>query len=363
MLQVDKAKAVEMFQAISFPQLHELHCEEALVDHVSEYYDLLGLIVATALTPKDVRDGRHVELLNSRIGGMNSPVQVAPMAKVLSSAALSPEELKALTGSYAAALERTGNDDRSFSASLSDTDQELQQFVGLLRARAVAPDAVIGAYRGYLVRNFTGNRCGDNVGRDLLPTVAGSFNRRLASDANPNLAPLVADDLKPAKIEGKADLEPFFDEAEFQQGFQGFLDLLVGKEHRLGKAKPLTDEQKDTTEWREQFDDFLRKVDELKAGTGEPEYRFFYRKATALQALLKAAPPGPDQDKVVRKFVGFIASSNFQQDNLLEWYAQMARTADAIKGMKAGTYAKFLQELEGSGNPVLVLYAAAVSVL
>jgi hypothetical protein len=33
------------------------------------------------------------------------------------------------------------------------------------------------------------------------------------------------------------------------------------------------------------------------------------------------------------------------------------------KGMKSGAYAKFFPELEGSGNPVLVLYAAAVATL
>jgi hypothetical protein len=196
-----------------------------------------------------------------------------------------------------------------------------------------------------------------------LAPVASSFNRELASDASPNLAPLVAEELKPPRIEGKANLEPFFDDAEFQEGFQAFLDLLMGKEHGLAKAKPLSDEQKDTAEWRERFDDFLRRVDELKAGVGEPEYRYFYRKATALQALLRVAPPGPEQDKVVRKFVAFLGSSNFQQESMLEWYAQVERTARAVKELKAGTYAKFLKELEGSGHPVLILYASAAATL
>jgi len=360
MMQLDKAKALEMFQAISFPGLHQLHCEDALVDHVADYYDLLGRIIGSAFTPEELRYGRHIELLNYKIGSMDSPVQLAPMAKVLSSAVLSPEELKALTGSFAAALERIQNNDRSFSSVLPSTDEELHRFVEVLKAKSVMPDAVIAAYRAYLVRNFTSNRCADNVGKeDLLPTVVSSFNQGLASDANPNLAPLASEELQPAKIEGKANLEPFFDEAEFHEGFREFLDLWSGKDGLMGK--PLTDEQKDTAEWRERFDAFLRKVDELKAGVGEPEYRYFYRKATALQALLRVAPPGPEQDKVVRKFVAFLGSSNFQQESLLEWYAQVERTASAIKELKSGAYAKFLEELEGSGHPVLILYAAAAT--
>jgi hypothetical protein len=362
MLPLDKTKALEMFQAISFPRLHELQCEDALVDHVSDYYGLLGHIVGAAFTPQDLRDGRHVELLNYEIGKIASPVQLGPLASLLSSAALSPEELKSLAGSFAAALERIRNDDRSFSASLPSTDEELHRFVEVLRAKSVMPDVVIAGYRRYLLRNFTGNRCADNVGKeDLLREVGSSFNGQLASDANPNLAPLAAEELKPAKVEGKANLEPFFEEAEFQAGMQDFLELLTGKGH--GLAKQLSDEQKDTAEWRERFDDFLRRIDELKAGVGEPEYRYFYRKATALQALLRVAPPGPEQDKVVRKFVAFLASSNFQQESLLEWYAQVERTASAVKGLKAATYAKFLDELQASGHPVLILYAAAAAAL
>ena len=359
-LQLDRTKAREMFQAISFPHLHELRCEDALVDHVSEYYDLLGQIVGSAFTPEERRYGRHVELLNYEIGRVTSPVQLAPLAKVLSSGALSAEELKALAGSFGAALERIRNDDRSFSASLSSTDEELHRFVETLKARGIIPDAVIAAYRGYLVRNSTSIRCADNVGQeDSMTPIEISFNQRLASDANPSLSPLNAEELKPAKIEGKANLEPFFADDEFQQGMQDFLQLLTGKEHEL--AKPLTDVQKDTTEWRKRFDDFLRRVDELKEDVGEPGYRFFYRKATALQALLKVAPPGPEQEKVVRKFVIFLASSSFQQESLLEWYAQLARTEAAVKGLNTGAYAKFLQELEGSGHPVLILYAAAAT--
>jgi hypothetical protein len=360
MRELDKTKSLEMFQAISFPGLHQLHCEDALVDHVSDYYDLLGRIIGSAFTPEELRSGRHVELLNYKIGIMDSPVQLAPMARVLSSAVLSPEELKALAGSFGAALDRIQNDDRSFSTFLPSTDEELHRFVEVLKARGDTPDALIAAYRRYLVRNFTSNRCADNVGKeDLLATVASSFNQRLASDANPNLAPLIAGELQAAKIEGKANLEQFFEDAEFQEGMHEFLDLLMGKDGLRGK--PLTDEQKGTAEWRARFDDFLRRVDEMKASVGEPEYRYFYRKATALQALLRVAPPGPEQDKVVRKFVSFLGSSNFQQESLLEWYAQVERTASAIKELKAGSYAKFLGELEGSGHPVLILYAAAAT--
>ncbi len=61
--------------------------------------------------------------------------------------------------------------------------------------------------------------------------------------------------------------------------------------------------------------------------------------------------------------MAFLSSSNFQQESLLEWYAQVERTASAIKELKAGAYAKFLEELQGSGHPVLILYAAVATAL
>lgn len=45
MLQLDKAKALDMFQRIVHPRLRRLQCRDALVDNVDEYYLLVGEIV------------------------------------------------------------------------------------------------------------------------------------------------------------------------------------------------------------------------------------------------------------------------------------------------------------------------------
>jgi hypothetical protein len=54
---------------------------------------------------------------------------------------------------------------------------------------------------------------------------------------------------------------------------------------------------------RTQFDHFLDQIDDLKPAVGEPEYRYFYRMATALTAALRVAPSGPDREKVLRQLV------------------------------------------------------------
>jgi hypothetical protein len=361
MLHLDRARAIEMFQSISYPRLQAKACEDALMDDVSAYYRVLGQIVDSGFSAGERREGRHVALLNHALSGVDSAVELAPVAEVLSTAALSAEDKEALAGSFALALERVRHDDRSFTASLSLVNKHLHQLVQTLGTRGAVPDAVIAGYRKYLVANLTGSRCADNTeqpevaGKDLLEKVLDAFNEDLASVTNPSLAPLRVAEIKPGKIEGRAKTEPFIDPAD-EEVLDRFIEfLLLRTDDKPGG------EDKNTIRWRSQFDDFMRQIEEIKPGAGEPEYRYFYRKANALTALLEAAPPGSGRDKLLRQLVAFLSSSDMQQENAIEWYGQVAETAGAIGEHGSEEYQEFLRELEHSGNSLLTLYAFAAN--
>lgn len=295
---------------------------------------------------------------------MSAPVEVGAVAKLLSSSRLTQDELNLLASRFAANLEQVESDDRSFSASFGRNDEELQQLISVLAAKNLSTEGLLAAYRRYLSRNLHGNRCTDSGGNEFSSSVRDSFNQKFASDTDASRAPLTADDLKPAKIEGQADWGPFVSDDEFEQAWQQYLDLYLGKGHGpLFRTKPLLDEQKSTVEWRTQFDDFLRQIDEITPNTSEPEYRYFYRKATALQAALRVAPAGPERDKVIRQFVAFLRSSNLQQESFLEWYAQVQRTANSIRGLGPEATARLIDELEHSGNTILNFYAVASRII
>lgn len=366
MLKLDKAKALDMFQRLVRPRLRRLECRDALVDSVDEYYLLVGEIVESTFTADQREHGHHVDLLSDQVSRMSSPVEVGAVAKLLSSSRLTQDELNLLASRFAANLEQIESDDRSFSASLARTDEELQQLVSALVAKNLSTQGLIAAYRRYLRRNLVGNRCMDSGGNEFSSSVRASFNQNFASDVDASRAPLTADDLKPAKTEGQADWEPFISDDEFERAWQQYLDLWLGKGHGplMSKgSKALPDEQKSTIEWRTEFDDFLRQIDEITPKTSEPEYRYFFRKATALQAALRIAPPGGERDKVIRQFVAFLRSSNLQQQSFLEWFAQLQRTASSIRNLGPEANAKFIDELEGSGDTVLNFYAVASSLL
>jgi len=366
MLPLDQAKALDMFQRIVFPRLGRLTCRDALIDDVEEYFFLVGEIVESAFTAEQRQQGQHVDLLSDQVNRMNTPVEVGAVAKLLSSSRLTEGALNLLASRFAAKLEQIESDDRSFSASFGRNDEEVRRLAAVLVARNLSSDGLIAAYRRYLRTNLGGNRCIDSGGGEFTSSVRDSFNQKFASDADASRAPLTSDDPKPAKTEGQADWDPFVSGDEFERAWQEYLDLWLGKGHGplMGKGTTaLLDEQKSTIEWRTEFDDFLGKIDDIKPQTSEPEFRYFYRKATALQAALRVAPPGPERDKVIRQFVALLRSSNLQQESFLEWYAQVQRTMSAIRNLGPEASARLIDELERSGDTVLSFYALASRVI
>ncbi|MBI2685527.1 MAG: hypothetical protein HYX27_04360 [Acidobacteria bacterium] len=364
MMSLDRQKALQMFQRIAWPRLHKLECRDALIDHVDEYYSLLAEMVDSAFTPEQRARGQHIDLLSRQMSRMISAVEVGAMAKAVSSSTLADEELAFLSSRLVAALDQIQTDDRSFSASLSGADLEFHHLVRIMGTRGISAGGLISAYRRYLVRNLAGNRCADTGGSELSSEVLDSFNQNLASASDSNRAPLTPDDLKPSKTQGHADWEIFVDDAEFNRAWQDFLDLLLGKGRGspLG-AKPLSDEQKNTLEWRTQFDDFLRQIDEARPNAGDSEHRLFYRKATALHGALRVARAGPDRERVIRQYVALLQSSNLQRESLLEWYGQVQRSVNSIRGLGPEASEVFLDELERSGSAVLCLYAVVSRVI
>jgi len=85
--------------------------------------------------------------------------------------------------------------------------------------------------------------------------------------------------------------------------------------------------------------------------------------ATALTAALRVAPSGPDRENVLRRLGAFLSSSSLQQESVLEWYAQVQRTASTVRGLGPEATAMFLSDLERSGNPILNLCAVEERVI
>jgi hypothetical protein len=194
------------------------------------------------------------------------------------------------------------------------------------------------SYRRFLVRNFTGARCGESKDDPALPKIVERFNATVDAAAGTNLKAIGEDETKPDSIGGNAKTDSLFD-AAFQEDTRQKLILLMTNQHR------------DANDWHDQFENFLHDVEATKANPGESDAAFFYRKCGMLAAVLAVAPPGEDRDKTLSQYVVFLTSSSFQQQSLIEWFGQAKSAASLAEG-------KLMQTFAASPHPVLQLYAA-----
>ena len=164
MFPLDQQKAREMFQRIIPPQLAPLSCADSLVADVGEYYSAMGMIAVSAFSLEERKQEQHLMFLNAGLGGIRSATEIAPAALMIEriSPALSNDQLKLLAGSLSAAMEKISGDDRSFSQALGEIDGGISTLIATARSRQAGGETLAASYRRFLVRNFTGARCGES---------------------------------------------------------------------------------------------------------------------------------------------------------------------------------------------------------
>ncbi len=346
MLTVNPKRARELFLTIQQPVPARLHCEDALLDDPSSYFSTASSVVDSAL------------FLNERIQNISSAVEVAPvarmLARVIGARKATQAQLKLMISSFAAALQRIDGDDRSFSSSLPAIAQDVP---------ALAEFGILAeAYRQFLVKNLTGSRCSESVSENWQKESAAAgvslFNTKMSAGGSSNLAAIQMEELKPAKVEGKAIFDSPFAASEMTKMRDGLMSLLFGK----GQVT-LTEQEKNTNEWREQFAGQLKEIEGIKLASGESEAAFFFRKGSALHAVLVAAPPGAQRDQVLAQYIAFLRTSNFQQESLTEWFSQVESLVNLSRAMNESEHKKLLDALENSGHAVLALYAVEEKLL
>ncbi len=346
MLAMDVPRARVLFQAIPRPAPHRLSCADAMLDDFDDYYQFAARLVTSGFTAEERRREEPVLFVNSLLAQIVSTVQVGPVASVMMSGNFTTEQRKLLAGSLAAALQRLDGDDRAYVNSLMNTRAAVTQ---------LAPDpAITASWRTYLVKHFTGARCQES--RDeawvqaIEKTALEDFNNKFANGAS-GVAPITPDEQKAGSVDGTAQLQKILDGEQMAQQRARFMALM------FGTTKALTDYEKSTPEWKQQFSEYLSSVESMKADSGEPEAIFFMRKSGALKTILLASPSGPERDKVLTQYVSFLKSTNLQQESPVEWFYSVESFADLTRSLSFGEYKKMLDALENSGNPILVLYA------
>jgi hypothetical protein len=352
LLAFDVSAAKELYLRMPPLAVERLSCDDALVPDPSQYYELLGKIVQSGFSPEERRAGRHVVFLRDQIQAMTSPMQLEPMSRLLRSASLTREDYGSLIAQYTDVLDHMDADDRSFTVSLAGFEDEMLNLVKFAVPRKTVCGPLVAAYRSYLSKGFTGERCTFIPGQDFGQRLAiRHFNAIFGNDHSGSaaLAPLLTDDLRPAKVLGDTKFEPLDDSPEAQDFVRTIAKLTEEQNTR-------DDSDEGKKQQEEQFDRLVRFLDDMQALPGEDDEHYLLRKGEAFSFTLSTLPPGPKSKKLIGPYVDFLNSAA-NSSSLLTWLPALRGLLVDSPSFEPESKKRMLNVLAQSGSPALKLYA------
>lgn len=333
-LELDYKKARELFAAIPPPRPPQLSCDDALVYDVSIYYTVAGEIAARAFNAKEIANDAPYHLLEQVAASLTSPMEAAPVARMLTAAPLKNGQFETLVDSFAAALQQLSGDGRSFAASIagaSDKDS-IEALAAECTRRRVAPQPLRDAWHAYLLHNLKAARCAD-IKLDGLAAMQ---------------PPISSDDLQAGSVAGKAVPQGQCQSPQCTQLAAQFSALEVGSN---GYALTIT--QKLTPDWGSKMRQYLSDLADWK-DSGDPAELFQY-KTRFYGELFGQAPDGPDRDLLLNTLLNWLQNNAYAHDHRVEWF--YAVNTLIIRAFSDGRVQSTPRALRESSDPVIALYA------
>jgi hypothetical protein len=362
MLAVDRRKARELFGEMPRLDIPALTCADTLIPDAADFYETLLAVAQGTFSPDEVRRQETVFFLATHLGGITSPLQVGPAAKVAADFKASPPQREILVSAFAGALKKISGDDRAFThaAHVATGGRAVSQLREKCLAEGVATEWLLEAFRGYLVTHFGGSRCADNVRRERkssgLPDPVQAFNDRLAAlrAGAKKIPPIAAEEIAPTRVEGEGVFDEYWKSPQARGLLIKIKALRFGHDQKSG-GQPLTPEERGTVEWREQAAQFLNALAAWESGHEKSEADFFHQKAVLFSGLIELIPPGDLRDRVLHSFLDFLRQNRMQRESRVEWFFH-ARQLMQVRGKDDRP--KVIEAMGNSGDPVLQLYAA-----
>ncbi len=362
-LPLDAAKARVWFAGIKPPSIPRLQCGDFLVYDLSRFYETLGRVVRS-FPEKEKANGDAFRLLRGYTAAITSPVQIAPLARVLAAAPVSDDDFVALISIFGAALGKISGDDRSFTYSQS-VGAEIQALAAECGRRKVSPVPLLESYRFYLVTNLSGARCADDdqlaggggvafglaSGISLDPLASDYirfFNEKLRTGPLPRIG---EEDATPARLEGTVTGLSTCGGDECQAISKLSRELVLTPEGR-----PYQPAERSSAEWRKKFDALLEALANWKTSQRETPIEQFREKSDEYGLLLNLAPDAPARETVVHAEIGFLAGNPVAGTDPEEWLLPVNSLLGRIALDPAG-FGKIGAELRESSDPVIALYA------
>ena len=360
------SRARAMFEQIEFPVLGPLACDDNWIYAPMPFYSALAETVGNDFRPSEIASGKRLTFLQPYVSRLNSHAQVIPVAHLLATAKLTPDELRQLSPVYAAALLGVPQDGHTFGVIGEDDGDNIRGVYGgslsgsmsalvSVMERSGAPTAsLLHSLRAYLVQNFNGPRCDiahrgqEGKKRSPLPRAVESFNQAFDGLLKANgLAPISSSELTKAAVLPTHLWEDPGD-SDNAKRLSSSLRALHAALDRSTK-----DDQVPDSWWRD-LDDFLTSFYSWQEGS-EPEEDYVREKTEFYEALVEIIPKSPTRHKVLENFVSFMEQYSYQSIGGAEWFLH-ARMF--LMGLWAkDSHEEILNAFLNSRDPVLSVYA------
>jgi hypothetical protein len=362
MLALDPGQARALFLRIPALDLKPLQCSDALAYDVDHYYDTAGKLAAHSFGAREKAAGDGGRFLARYASAMTSPVEAGPMADAIAGQEFSSSDFASLVATYATALGKIREDDRSFT-SADKLGARIEALVAQCKRRQVSPLPLIEGYRLYLVVHLSAARCADDdrmsgngvafglvLGQDTgqaQGSMVSFFNEKLRMDP---LQPIQEIESTPSRLEGAAAVRPSCQEDGCRAVSGKYRELVVDP-----NGVPLRPADRNTAGWQSKLEAVLS---ELRQWSPEkpPHDDYFREKASLYNELLTLAPAGMARDAVLRDEIAFLLGSRQVAASRMEWFvplnALLARTVLDPLGFGAAA-----ADLRKSSDPVISLYA------
>src|SRR5271157_10111 len=362
------SRARAMFEAMQFPVLGPLSCDDNWIYAPGPFYSALAEVAENNFTPNEIKDGKRLAFLQSYVSHLESHAQVIPVAHLLATAKLTPEELRQLAPVYSEALLGVPQDGHTFAIIAEDGGDYIQSVYGgrslsdamsglvsAAKRTDVPAGLLLRSLRGYLVQNFNGPRCStketeeDTKKKNSLPGAVASFNQTFDALLKQNgITPITLSELTKATVLATTVFDPHDDSSFDDKQLTLAIQQLHGSLDQSTKAGQIA------PSWWRELDDFLSRFYSWQEGN-EPEENYVHEKAEFYQALIDLIPKSPERQKVLESFVAFLEQHSYQNLGGAEWflYAKVF-----LLGMFAeNSHEEILNAFVNSRDPVLSLYA------
>jgi hypothetical protein len=354
---LDVRQARDLFLKIPPPKIPAVTCDEFMVYDVDPFYETLAQLA------KALPENERFRLLQQYAGAIQSPVQAAPVARLLAEVELNSTDLTALVSAYAAALSRISGDDRSFTHSRT-VARAIENLVPVCKRQKVSPLPLLESYRLYLVTHLSALRCADN---DLMDNggvtafanagqrldqgtldFAGYFNDHLRV---PPLQPIREQEATPSRLEGAASGLRWCQDPECVAISEKYRTLIISP-----GGTPYTAAEQRSEEWGKKLSEVVNALTGWKASTHETPVEHFREKALGYSDLLNLAPAGASRDIVFQSLIDFLRQTPIRDTNRMEWFLPANTLMGRIALDPAG-FGKYAEDLRKLDDPVISLYA------